>query len=388
MSGLSISYAARNLMARRLTTSLTAFGMALVVFVFAAVLMMSEGLRQTLAGTGSDDNLVILRDGAQTEVQSLVERAQASLLASLPGLATDAAGEPLLARETVVLVNLPKPGEQASANVPVRGADARVSLAIRPQVHIQSGRAFRPGAAEILVGSAVARGQGLAVGGTLRFGLRDWTVAGIFDAGGSGFDSEIWADSEQIMQTFRRPAYSSAVARLRDAGSYAVFERALEAEPRLNLTLKREATFYAEQSRALATFIGVLGKTITVIFSIGAIIGAAITMYAAVASRTREIGSLRALGFQRSAIVRAFMQEAVLLGLFAGVAGLVAASALQWVEISTTNFQTFSEIVFSLVLTPAIALEVLGFAVLMGVLGGTLPALRAARLEIVDALRA
>lgn len=388
MSGLSWRYAARNLAARRMTTLLTAFGMALVVFVFAAVLMMAAGLQKTLSGTGSPDNLVILRDGAQTEVQSVVERDQASLVAALPGLATDAAGDPLVARETVVLVNLPKPGEKSNANVPVRGAEPGVSLVLRPQVKITAGRAFRPDAAEILVGSAIARGQGLDVGSTLRFGLRDWTVVGIFDAGGSGFDSEIWAHNLQVMQTFRRPAYTSLVARTRDAAGAAGFVRELTADPRYRFVAKVETQFYADQSKALAKFIGVLGQTITAVFSIGAIIGATITMYAAVASRTREIGALRALGFHRAAIVRAFMQEAVLLGAVAGVVGLVAASALSWVEISTTNFQTFSEIVFELTLTPAVVAQGFLFALFMGVAGGSLPALRAARLEIVEALRA
>jgi putative ABC transport system permease protein len=387
MSGLSLSYAARNLVARRLTTLLTAAGMALVVFVFATVLMMGEGLRQTLATTGSPGNLVILRDGAQTEVQSAVERNQASLLETLPGIATDAAGQPMLAREAVILVNLPKVDSQASANVVVRGADA-ISLALRPQISLREGRAFRANSTEIMVGAALASGLGLRPGSTLRFGLTDWTVTGIFNAENSGFESEIWADREQIMQVFRRPSYSSALVGLRDPGARAEFAAALAADSRLNLRAQRETEYYAAQSRTLSTFIGVLGKTITAVFSIGAIIGAAITMYASVASRTREIGTLRALGFKRASIVRAFLQEAMLLGLAAGLAGLAGASAMQWVEISTTNFQTFSEIVFNLVLTPGIAVNVLLFAVFMGVLGGVLPAFRAARLEIVDALRA
>jgi putative ABC transport system permease protein len=384
--GLSLSYVARNLIARKLTTILTASGMALVVFVFAAVLMMAEGLRHTLGGTGSDSNVVVIRQGSQTEVQSTLARGQANLLAALPGLAADAEGRPRLSREVLVLVNLPRKGG-GLANVVVRGTSAE-GLALRPQAQLVSGRAFRPGSSEIVVGSGMARGNfGLRLGDSLSFGLRNWTVVGIFDAGSSGFDSEIWGDAEQMMQAFRRHAYSSLLLGLRDSGSYAAFAAAVARQPQLKVDLKRERQFYADQSQKLSNFISILGQSITVIFSIGAIIGATITMYASVASRTREIGTLRALGFRRGNIVSAFLQEAMLLGLVGGVAGLAAASLMQALEISTTNVQTFSEVVFSLVLTPGIAVEVLLFSLLMGVLGGVLPALRASRLEIVDALR-
>lgn len=386
-SGLSIAYVARNLIARKLTTILTAAGMALVVFVFATVLMMAEGLRQTLGGTGSYNNLVIIRQGSQTEVQSTITREQANMVESLPGLASGAGGQARITREVLVLVNMPRKDGKGLANVVVRGTTP-IGIEMRPQVKITSGSLFRPGSSEVVVGSAMARGKvGLKIGDRLSFGLREWTVVGVFDAGGSGFDSEIWGDSEQMMQAFRRQAYSSLVVGLRDAGSYALFDAALQRQPQLKLDTKREVQFYADQSENLANFISILGQTITIIFSLGAIIGAMITMYASVANRTREIGTLRALGFRRGNIVMAFLQEAMLLGLVAGVFGLIAAAFMQRVEISTTNVQTFSEVVFRLILTPGIAVEVLLFSVLMGVLGGVLPAVRASRLEIVDALR-
>jgi len=385
--GLSLSYVARNLVARKLTTILTAAGMALVIFVFATVLMMAEGLRKTLGGTGSDSNVVLIRQGSQTEVQSTLARDQAQLIATLPGLAAGAEGRPRLSPEVLVLVNLPRKSGSGLANVVVRGTTAE-GLALRPQAQLVSGRPFKPGSSEIVVGSGMARGKvGLSIGDTVTFGLRDWTVVGVFDAGSSGFDSEIWGDGEQMMQAFRRNAYSSMLIGLRDAASFEEFAAAVARQPQLKLDLKRERQFYADQSEKLANFISILGQTITVIFSIGAIIGAAITMYSSVANRTREIGTLRALGFRRGNIVNAFLQEAMLLGFVAGVAGLAIASLMQAVEISTTNVQTFSEVVFKLVLTPGIALEVLLFSLLMGVLGGVLPALRASRLEIVDALR-
>lgn len=386
-TGLSLSYVARNLIARKLTTILTAAGMALVVFVFATVLMMAEGLRQTLGGTGSYNNVVMIRQGSQTEVQSTITREQANLAESLPGVASGADGRARATREVLVLVNMPRKDGNGLANIVVRGTTP-TGIDMRPQVKIESGKLFRPGSSEVIVGSAMARGKvGLRIGDRLSFGLREWTVVGIFDAGGSGFDSEIWGDGEQMMQAFRRQAYSSLVVGLRDAGSFEAFAAAQARQPQLKVDMKRELQFYADQSENLANFISVLGQTISIVFSLGAIIGAMITMYASVANRTREIGTLRALGFRRGNIVMAFLQEAMLLGFAAGVLGLVGAAFMQAVEISTTNVQTFSEVVFRLILTPGIALEVLLFSVLMGVLGGVLPAIRASRLEIVDALR-
>jgi putative ABC transport system permease protein len=386
-AGLSFSYVARNLYARKLTTILTAAGMALVVFVFATVLMMAEGLRHTLGGTGSDSNVVIIRQGSQTEVQSTITREQANMVESLPGLATSPEGRARISREVLVLVNMPRKGSGGLANVVVRGTTAN-GLEMRPQARIVAGRQFRPGSSEIIVGSAMARGDvGLRIGDSIGFGMRSWDVVGIFDAGSSGFDSEIWGDSEQMMQAFRRQAFSSLVVGLRDEASYTGFVGELMRQPQIKADVKRERQFYADQSEKLANFIGVLGKTITIIFSVGAIIGAMITMYASVANRTREIGTLRALGFRRGNIVMAFIQEAALLGFVAGAAGLFAASFMQMLEISTTNVQTFSEVVFRLVMTPGIAVQVLVFSMFMGVLGGVLPALQASRLEIVDALR-
>jgi ABC-type antimicrobial peptide transport system permease subunit len=248
---------------------------------------------------------------------------------------------------------------------------------------------FRPGTAEIVVGRAVADGfEGAGRGETLRFASRDWTVVGVFDAGHTGFDSEIWGDAEQMLQAFRRTGYSSMLFRLADPATFDTVKTAIENDPRLTLEAKRERRFYAEQSEALSRFISYLGTGISVIFSIGAVIGAAITMYASVASRTAEIGTLRALGFSRTAILVAFLGEALLLGLLGGIVGLIGASVMQAMSISTTNFQTFAEIAFSFTLTPGIVVASLMFALAMGFIGGFLPAARAARMKIVDALRA
>ena len=385
---IPVNYIARNLLARRLTTVLTAGGMALVVYVFATVLMLAAGLEQTLVSTGQDDNVVVIRRGSQTEVQSGVDRSQAAIVESLPEIAVDQDGRRLLSREPVVLINLPKRGTGKSANVVIRGVTP-VGLTLRPQAHLVEGRAFRPGTAEVIVGRAVAQGfQGAGIGETLRFASRDWTVVGVFDAGHTGFDSEIWGDGEQMMQAFRRVSYSSLLLRLADPARFDAVKEALENDPRLTVEAKRETRFYADQSQALATFISYLGTSISIIFSIGAIIGATITMYASVASRVGEIGTLRALGFSRGAILVAFLGEALLLGLVGGIVGLLGASSMQALTFSTTNFQTFAEIAFSFTLTPRIVVASLAFALAMGFVGGFLPAARAARMKIVDALRA
>ena len=388
MAAIPLSYVARNLWARKLTTVLTAAGMALVVYVFATVLMLAAGLKETLVATGQPDNVIMIRRGSQTEVQSGIDRPSAAIVETYPEIATGSDGRKLMSKEPVVLINLPKRETGSPSNVVIRGVTPE-GLALRPQVRIVEGRTFRPGTSEIITGRAISQGfRGAAIGETLRFAQRDWTVVGVFDAGRTGFNSEIWGDAEQLLQAFRRVAFSALVMRLDDPASLDAIKRRIEADPRLNVEAKPEQQFYADQSEALAKFISYLGTTISVIFSVGAIIGAMITMYASVASRTAEIGTLRALGFSRMSILAAFLIESLLLGLVGGVVGLFAASFMQLVPISTTNFQTFAEIAFTFTLTPATIAASLGFALFMGFVGGFLPAARAARLSIVDALRA
>lgn len=382
-----LAYIARNLWKRRLTTALTAAGLALVVFVFATVLMLDAGLKRTLVTTGERDNVVVIRKGAENEIQSGVSREQAAVIEMHPAVAIGAAGERLAARETVVLISLLRRGDEKPSNVVIRGTSP-AGLALRPQVRLSAGRLFRPGTAEIIVGRSIAgRFDHTAIGDRLEFAQRSWTVVGIFNAGGSGFDSEVWGDAEQLMQSFRRVAYSSMVVRLADPGLYDRFKAEVDTDPRLTNEMKREQQFYSDQSRALSAFINVLGLTLSIVFSLGAMIGAMITMYAAVANRVGEIGTLRALGFKRRAILGAFLLEALLLALAGGLAGLVPASLMQFASFSTVNFQTFADLSFRFVLTADIVVKTVLFAVAMGVIGGFLPAVRAARLNIVDALR-
>ena len=386
---IPLSYIARNLWVRRLTTVLTAGGMALVVFVFAAVLMLDAGLKATLVATGSANNVLAIRKGAETEIQSGVARDQAALIETLPQIARDEHGRPRVSKEVVVLNSLPKIDTGRRSNVPIRGVPP-MGLELRPQVSILQGRMFRPGSSEIIVGRSVARQfAGVEVGQSLAFAQRQWLVVGVFDAGRTAFDSEIWGDAEQLAQAFRRfGGYSSVIAQLVSAEAFDELAAAIDAEPRLTVEVKRERQFYEDQSRALSRFISFLGLTLSIIFSLGAMIGAAITMYASVATRTAEIGTLRALGFARRSILAAFLLEAMLLALAGGVVGLFAATFLQTFTISTTNFTSFSELAFSFALTPRIVASSAVFALAMGLVGGFLPAVKASRMKIVDALRA
>ena len=385
--GLLFAYSFRNLLTRRLTTFLTATGMALVVFVFASMLMLADGLEKTLVETGSFDNVVVTRRSSGSEVQSGIDRLQAAIVETQPEVAIGVNGRSLLAKELVVLIVLQKRGTDSPANVVIRGI-SESSLALRPQVTLAAGRMPKPGSSEIVVGESVAkRFKGVELGATMLFAMRPWTVVGIFDAGNTGFSSEIWGDVDQFMQAFRRPVYSSVIFRLRNSSEFDGLNARIESDPRLTLEARRETTYYKDQSKAMAKFLSILGLSLTIIFSVGAVVGAMITMYAAVGNRTPEIGTLRSLGFQRRTILLAFLLESLILGFIGGCAGLFFATFLQFFTVSTTNFQTFSELAFSFTLTPATVGKCLAFSLLMGFVGGVLPAFKASRLNIVAALR-
>jgi ABC-type lipoprotein release transport system permease subunit len=386
---IPLSYNLRNLWTRRLTMSLTIGGIALVVFVFAAVLMLAEGVKQTLVSTGSDDNVIIVRKSAQSELVSAIGRESVSNISTFPEVAAGTDGKPIATADIVSIVNLSKKGTKGMANVPVRGVSSG-SIAMRPQVKMVEGRMFQQGSSEVIVSTTVAsQFEGAGVGQSLQIGTGHWMIVGIFDAGKSGFASEVWADAEQLMLAFNRPVYSSLTVKLKNINDFEGFKNRLQADQRLaELEPKREKAFYEEQSQGMAVFIRVLGLIITIIFSAGAMIGAMITMYAAVANRTVEIGTLRALGFQRRSILAAFLVEALFLSLIGGSIGLALAAFLEFVSFSTTNFTSFTELAFGFHLTPVIVVSTLLFSLFMGLIGGFLPAVRASRLNIISALRA
>ncbi len=386
---IPISYNYRNLLARKLTTLLTVTGVALVVFVLTAVLMMANGVKKTLVSTGSDNNIIVLRKSATSDVLSAVGRDSARLVETFPEIATAEDGKPMISKEAVTIINLYRKESNDMGNVIVRGVSLD-AVKMRPQVRIISGRIWDPAKSEIIIGRSIyERFKGCDIGQTLKFGTRNWLIVGVFDAQKSGFESEIWGDIEQMMSAFNRPYFSTMIARLRDENQKSSFKTRFESETRLQqLQIKGEKEYYNEQSRPLASFLTVLGGIITGIFSFGAMIGAMITMYASVANRTVEIGTLRALGFLRRSILLAFLLESLLIALIGGALGILLASALQFVTISMLNFSSFSEIAFSFNLTPLIIVVSFVFALMMGILGGFLPAIRASRLNIVNALRA
>ena len=385
---IPFSYIIRNLITRKLTTLLTAGGMALVVFVFATVLMLEEGLRKTLVETGSPDNVVVTRRSAETEIQSVISRDQAAIVESQPEVAYGINNIRLTSKESVVLISLTRRGSDKSSNVLIRGV-GETGILLRPQVKIVSGRMLKPGLSEIIAGKNIAdRYNGAGIGEKLYFGKREWTVVGIFDAGNTGFDSEIWGGVDQLMQAFRRPVYSSIILKMNDPTKFQALKTRIEGDPRLTLGAKKESIFYAEQSQVLSNFIRYLGVALSGFFSVGAIIGAMITMYASVANRIMEIGTLRALGFRRNNILSAFLTESLILGAVGGIIGLILASFMQFFTISTMNWQSFSELAFSFTLNSSIIIKSLVFALIMGLIGGFLPAVKAAHLSIVDSLRA
>ena len=386
---IPIKYILRSSSSRRLTMVITISGIALVVFVFTAVLMMANGVQQTLRSTGSDDNMIMVRKAAMSEIMSILDREAASIFSSLPQVARFPDGRSMSSKEVVVIINLNKIGAAGISNVTVRGVE-EAAFHLRPQVRIVQGRMFRWGAREVIAGSGITRRfAGAQIGEKIKFGGDVWTVVGLFESDGSGFDSELWGDSNQVMDAFRRSSYSTVTARLNGPDDHAAVVMNFQTDNRLQyFVAKRERKFFEEQSEMMATFIRILGLFITIIFSAGATIGAMITMYGAVANRTIEIGTLRALGFYRRSILLAFLGEAFVLSLSGGLVGLMLASLLQFFTISTLNFGSFSELAFSFAISPPIVARSLGFSLLMGLIGGFLPAVRASRLNIIQALRA
>ena len=385
---IPFKYILRNFKSRRLTTAITVAGIALVVFVFAAVLMMAYGIQKTLVATGEPDNVIIARKSANGEISSIVVRDDYNTILTLPHIAKSKDGKPLASGETVVIINLNKKSGGLS-NVTVRGV-AQEAFVLRSQVHIIEGRNFQPGAREVIVGSSVAKNFfGAALGNTVIFGGDSWTIVGRFEAGKSGFDSEMWGDNDQLQGAFKRQGgYSTVTLKLDQPDAFNAFAAAFNNEPRLQqFEPKPEQKFFAEQSEVMALFIHILGIFITVVFSFGATIGAMITMYAAVANRTVEVGTMRALGFRRRSILTAFLTESLAIALIGGMIGLFLASFLQFFSLSTLNYGSFAELEFSFALSPAIIMSSLAFSFFMGFAGGFLPAARAARLKIVDALR-
>lgn len=384
---IPLEYNLRNLFVRKTATLMTAGGIALVVAVLVLTLALAHGFQETLVATGSPDNVLVIRTGSQTEMQSGLGREVAHIIDADPNVASLPGGVAMVSDESVVLTNLER-RSGGTSNITVRGIGEQ-GLALRPSVRIAEGRPFRPGVDEVMVGRALSRRfLGCQLGSTLRFGSRDWLVVGIFESGGSGFESEIWGDVESLLPAFDRDAYSSITMRMLDPNAFGTMKERLEADPRLHVDVFRENDYYSAQSKQLAQVIRVLGMFLVVVMAFGAVFGALNTMYAAVGARTREIGTMLALGFTPANILVSFMIESILLSLVGGLIGCALALPIHGMSTGTTNWSSFSEIAFQFRLTPGILLTGLIASILLGAIGGYFPARNAARRTVTDALRA
>lgn len=386
---IPLSYNIRSVSARWKTAVVSVLGIAGTVGVFVAMLAMARGFQATLIASGSASNAIIRRAGASSEMDSTVTLDQARVIGDAAQIARSGDGAPLISSEVVVIGAFQLKSSGTDANVQVRGLSPRV-LEVRPSVELVQGRFFEPGLAEIVVGSnAVETYRGLDLGAKVPFGGREWTVVGVFHAGGSAFDSELWTDSGVLAQAFKRPEniFQSITVRLNSPTDFEALKDELTADPRLTVQVEREQTYYARQSELVSTLIRVLGFLVAFVMAIGAVFGALNTMYSAVAARAREIATMRALGFGGGSVVLSFMAESLLIAFGGGVLGCLAVLPLNGFTAGTMNWQTFSHLAFAFKVTPQLLLAGIGFALLMGVIGGVLPAIRAARLPVATALR-
>jgi putative ABC transport system permease protein len=383
---IPLKYNLRNLAVRRTTTAMTAFSITLTVTVFVVLMALAQGLQTSLTATGHPLNLIVMRDGSQSETQSSVQRDALQTIKYLEGIAKNAKGEPVVSPELVVLINLPRRGQVQGSNVTIRGLGPD-GFAMRKEFKLIEGREVRPGLREVIVSTRIAeRFQNCGLGDRLKFAKGYWTVVGIFDAGNTAFASEIWTNVDDLGPDFDRDAYSSVLVRATDAGAVQRLKKAVTDDRRLHLKAETEQEYYERQTRTAAP-IKFLGIFIAALMAVGASFAAMNTMYAAVARRTKEIGVLRVVGFSRGSILLSFIIESSLIAALGGFLGCVLALPINGVTTGTTNFMTFSELAFSFQITPRLMLNGMIFAVLMGFIGGLFPAWRAAHENIVTALR-
>jgi len=380
-------YILKNFVARKLTAGITIGGIALVVFVFAAVLMMADGIRKTLATTGSEENVVITRKSSTGEITSIIDRPTADLISTLQFVQKDEKGNALMTFDGVTVINAPKK-DGGISNLAVRGV-SETAMNIRNKITIVKGRMFTFGSRELIVGTALVKTfDEIDIGDKIKFGGDEWTIVGEMEAEKSGFESELWCDVQQLQLAFNRDAFSTLTFRKTSDADIETMKMLFAGDKRLNqYEPENERRYFEKQSEAMRMFIQILGITITVIFSVGAMIGAMITMYAAVANRTTEIGTLRALGFGRTSILIAFLIESIITALLGGIIGVGLASLLQFFSISTLNFGSFTELSFNFSMTSSVISGAMIFSLVMGLVGGFMPALKAARMSILSALR-
>jgi putative ABC transport system permease protein len=378
---------------RRGASLATVFGIAGVVVVLVAVLSIAEGFRRTLSTAGSAQNAIVLRTGSSSEMMSVLVGDSVELIGQAPGVMRAPVGEradaPLSSGELFVVVDVPKRGTTSAANVPLRGVQPQ-AFATRSNVKLTSGRMFEWGKNEVIVGvGAQARFSGLEVGRTMKWGQNEWSVVGTFSADGSLWESEIWTDSRVLQPAYRRGnSFQTVVARLESPAAFETFKDALTTDPRLDVMVERESEYFAKQGQTLQMIIRTLGFLLAILMGIGAVFGALNTMYSAVAARTREVATLRAIGFGPVPVVISVLAESLILATIGGTLGALAAWAFfDGYRSSTLNFDTFSQVTFAFDVTPPLMIMGIVFALVLGLIGGLFPAIRAARLPVTAALR-
>jgi putative ABC transport system permease protein len=385
---IPIIYNLRSVRARWVSAIVAVLGIAGTVGVFIAMLSLARGFKATLVASGSPDNALIRRAGSTGEIDGSVPLDQVKVIQDAPGIARDG-DRPLVSPEVVVIAAFPLKATGTDANVQVRGVSPD-ALKVRRNVHMKEGRFFQPGLNELIVGRNVpSTYAGLNLGDTVRFGGGNWSVVGVFDAGGSAFDSEVWCDARVLSQVYKRPEniFSSITVRLTSPAALTQMKDSLTSDPRMQVQVDREVDYYEKQSRGLTTLITILGTLVAGVMGIGAIFGALNTMYSAVSERSREIATMRAIGFGAAAIIVSFIFEALFISLIGGVVGCAAILPLNGFTTSAMNWQTFSHLAFAFRVTPLLLGIGVGFALLMGLAGGVPPAIRAARRPVVLALR-
>ncbi len=383
---IPLTYNTRNLRVRTGATVMTALGIALTVSVAVLIMALLSGLQQAFVSSGDPLNVLVLRQGADAEMMSFVNHDQASTLKSLPEVAKDSSGAAMASGEGYVIISLERRGGIGEANVSVRGISP-MGIAMRPNIQLAEGRWFAPGQREVVVSQSVAlRFAHTSIGDRVYFGRGWWTIVGLFDAGGTAHGSEIWVDTNKLATEFDRPGYSAVLLRAQDAAAADALAARVTSDQRLKLQGMRETAYWEQQTNSGMT-IKFVGTIVALVMAVGSCFAAMNTMYAAVAYRSREIATLRTIGFSRISIVTSFVIESVLLALLGGIAGIVLMLPFNGMATGTNNVVSFSEIVFNMSITPGVVATALLFAVIMGTLGGLAPAWHAVRQDMLGALR-
>ena len=386
---IPFAYNLRSVLNRPISTGTTALGIGLTVAIYIGALALASGFRASLVTTGSPDNALVLRKGADSEISSGISLDHSNIIKALPAVAVGPDGRPRASAEMVIVVNKDRLGQRGSSNLMLRGVDP-AAPDLRGGITLVAGRMFTPGTDEIIVAKRIAgRFANCNVGDRLKFEQRDFTVVGQFTAKGSAFESEIWGDANVLMPALHRQGYyQTLVFRMKDPSRFDQVKKELESDPRLQVQVLRERAFYAQQSQMFTQLITGIGVFITVIMAVGAVFGAANTMYAAIGARTREIATLLVLGFQPAAVMTSFVAESVIISVIGGLVGCLLALPMNGITSSTTNFQSFSEMAFQFRVTPMILAQGVLFSALLGLIGGFFPALKAARQSLSRSLRA